>query len=171
MKKYSIAIFFIVFCNLNFNWFTFAQTSRPVLPYQIILTSPFLSFGIQPDKTAFRQFEPIEIGVFLKNTSKETFLVGITVPSLSEIESIAVTDGNKNAVPLTLWGKSFQNKMWIGHNGLAHLVKPGDSFEVTRIPINYLYDMTLPGTYSITVTSIWGISSCKIVIPDSNLVY
>lgn len=112
--------------------------------------------SIQTDKAVVAGGDPVLIYMLVKNNTKKTFSIqeAITDRDYEYIveKVIKGKDGKITLTPanLTEWGTQVVNGPWAFFRFFYRDLKPGDT-EQDQIIISRLFDMTMPGTYSIKV--------------------
>jgi hypothetical protein len=101
------------------------------------------------EKTDYRPLEPISSVVDFQNlrSSDEDILV-----AFKGSYDFTVKGPNGKDCPLTLWGQDY---VYRNTDGELKTAKPGDVVSEREQVLNRLFDMTLPGNYTLTAHCGW----------------
>ncbi len=109
-----------------------------------------LQMSAQVNQSKYYAGELILLKVYIKNIGTEATNLVFVVPPEQAFD-INIKDNNGKSVPLTLWGKTHQ---WGAHPdpfSVQTVPLPTSTSTMFQFVLNRQYDLTLDGTYLVTV--------------------
>ena len=107
------------------------------------------------DKPMFGSAEPIILNIYIRNTENKDIIYFDSNPE-NDLQ-FSVQDSSGLVVPLTRYGSNLKSRRRMSMTRLIKVVLHHGEERRFRILINRIFDMSVPDTYSIAVSSVVGI--------------